>query len=58
MATGIHWCDCALYNEPAIPNGPCNCGADAPAKEEKQSDKKEDKLEFSRVAKDLRLACV
>ena len=21
-----HWCDCAVYNEPALPAGPCNCG--------------------------------
>ena len=29
--TGNHWSDCALHNMPAMPNGPCNCGADAPA---------------------------
>ena len=23
----IHWCDCSLYNEPAFPNKPCDCGA-------------------------------
>ena len=22
-----HWSDCAVHNEPAYPNGPCNCGA-------------------------------
>lgn len=22
----LHWSDCATYNEPAFPNGPCNCG--------------------------------
>ena len=27
-----HWSDCALHNEPAEPNGPCNCG-DYPSKE-------------------------
>jgi hypothetical protein len=21
-----HWSDCAVHNEPAFPNGPCNCG--------------------------------
>lgn len=21
-----HWSDCAQHNEPAEPNGPCNCG--------------------------------
>lgn len=21
-----HWSDCAVHNEPAMPNGPCNCG--------------------------------
>jgi len=21
-----HWSDCAVYNEPAYPAGPCNCG--------------------------------
>ena len=21
-----HWSDCATHNEPAMPNGPCNCG--------------------------------
>lgn len=21
-----HWSDCAVYNAPAYPNGPCNCG--------------------------------
>lgn len=20
-----HWSDCAVHNEPAMPNGPCNC---------------------------------
>ena len=23
----IHWSDCAIYNEPAYPAGPCDCGA-------------------------------
>jgi hypothetical protein len=23
-----HWSDCAVYNEPAYPNGPCDCGVD------------------------------
>ena len=23
----IHSSDCAVYNEPAYPNGPCDCGA-------------------------------
>ena len=22
-----HWSDCAVYNEPAYPNGDCDCGA-------------------------------
>lgn len=30
LKTGGHWSDCAMYNEPAYPNGPCDCGADAP----------------------------
>ncbi len=21
-----HWSDCAVYNEPALPAGPCDCG--------------------------------
>lgn len=25
-----HWSDCARHNEPAYPNGPCNCGGNAP----------------------------
>jgi len=28
--TGVHWSDCALHNMPAMPNGPCSCGANAP----------------------------
>ena len=24
--TKSHWSDCAIYNEPAYPTGPCNCG--------------------------------
>lgn len=28
--TGNHWSDCALHNEPAMPAGPCDCGANAP----------------------------
>ena len=24
--TRIHWCDCAIYNEPALPAGSCDCG--------------------------------
>ena len=27
MATILHDSDCATHNEPAHPNGPCNCGA-------------------------------
>ena len=23
----VHWSDCAVYNEPAFPAGPCDCGA-------------------------------
>jgi len=30
MTTGRHWSDCAQHNMPAMPNGPCDCGADAP----------------------------
>lgn len=22
----LHWSDCAVHNEPAYPNGPCDCG--------------------------------
>lgn len=29
MATILHDSDCAQHNEPAYPNGPCDCGADA-----------------------------
>ena len=28
MAKIIHDSDCAVHNEPAQPNGPCNCGAE------------------------------
>ncbi len=28
-----HWSDCAVHNEPAYPNGPCDCGNDAPSTE-------------------------
>lgn len=28
MATVLHDSDCAQHNEPAYPNGPCDCGAD------------------------------
>lgn len=34
MTTGRHWSDCAQHNMPAMPNGPCDCGADAPISEE------------------------
>ncbi len=27
VANGVHKSDCAIYNEPAMPNGSCNCGA-------------------------------
>ena len=30
LYTGNHWSDCALHNMPAMPNGPCDCGANAP----------------------------
>ena len=23
----FHWSDCSVYNEPAYPAGPCDCGA-------------------------------
>lgn len=27
-AVGVsHWSDCAVHNMPAMPNGPCDCGA-------------------------------
>jgi len=26
-APGEHWSDCAVHNGPALPPGPCNCGA-------------------------------
>lgn len=26
-ARNAHWSDCALHNEPAMPAGPCDCGA-------------------------------
>lgn len=29
MATILHDSDCAVHNEPAYPNGPCDCYADA-----------------------------
>ena len=25
--TAVHYSDCSVYNEPAYPNGPCDCGA-------------------------------
>jgi hypothetical protein len=28
MAVILHDSDCALHNAPALPVGPCNCGAD------------------------------
>jgi len=34
--TGNHWSDCAQHNEPAYPNGPCDCGSNAPAHAEAQ----------------------
>ncbi len=27
-----HWSSCAVYNEPAFPAGPCDCGGYAPGK--------------------------
>ena len=30
--SGTHASDCAVHNEPAYPNGPCNCGATAELK--------------------------
>ena len=27
-----HWSDCAIHNEPAMPNGPCDCGGYTPLK--------------------------
>lgn len=29
-ADTVHASDCATHNEPAYPNGPCDCGAEAP----------------------------
>lgn len=26
--SGEHWSDCAVHNEPALPAGPCDCGAE------------------------------
>lgn len=26
----IHWSDCAVHNEPAYPNGECDCGVKSP----------------------------
>ena len=28
--TLVHQSDCAVHNEPAEPNGPCDCGAEPP----------------------------
>ncbi len=28
--TDGHWSDCATHNEPAMPNGPCDCGGYPP----------------------------
>ncbi|ODT75477.1 MAG: hypothetical protein ABS69_10705 [Nitrosomonadales bacterium SCN 54-20] len=28
-----HWSDCAVHNEPAYPNGPCDCGGYPPPEE-------------------------
>jgi hypothetical protein len=29
-APGEHWSDCAVHNGPALPVGPCDCGASSP----------------------------
>lgn len=31
MADALHASDCAVHNAPALPVGPCNCGAQAKA---------------------------
>jgi len=31
-AQPAHWSDCALYNEPALSAGPCDCGGFTPEK--------------------------
>lgn len=28
-----HWSSCAVHNEPAFPNGECDCGNDAPERD-------------------------
>lgn len=30
MSSKPHRSDCAVHNEPAMPNGPCDCGVDVP----------------------------
>lgn len=30
QTSGRHWSSCAVHNEPAMPAGQCDCGADAP----------------------------
>ena len=37
MATILHDSDCATHNEPAMPNGPCSCGADKMAELEAEN---------------------
>jgi len=36
-----HWSSCAIYNAPAYPAGPCDCGGNAPAAEAPAPDVKE-----------------
>jgi hypothetical protein len=46
METVNHWSDCAQHNEPATPNGECDCGGDAPS-----ADAMDDKVDFAKVFK-------
>jgi hypothetical protein len=35
-----HWSDCAVHNEPAYPNGPCDCGGYKPVEQKKERKEK------------------
>ncbi len=45
MATILHDSDCAVHNEPAYPNGLCNCGANTLELAMTQRDKARSALE-------------
>jgi hypothetical protein len=47
---GEHWSDCAVHNGPALPVGPCDCGADDL---QKQVESLTSRLEAADLADDL-----